>query len=264
VEHVSRLSLILADERGGASLTPDIVERLHAQLSQEGDARIVTLEGGPAGFCTGLDLDALAAQAEALRPGATGARLGRYATLLDAIERGPRPVIALVDGPVAGGGIGIAAAADLVLATPRSTFALPEALLGLIPAMAFPVLARRVGVPRARWLALGAATLSAAEALRIGLVDQVTDDLEAALEPYARRLLRMDRRALAEVKRLAADHHGPAGVDRADAVARFERLLGSRETRDRLARFASGETPWPEDGPPMQPGAAEPLAAGEP
>lgn len=262
---MKRLRLAIEDERGGASLTPRLVERLRDALRTETDPGIVTLEGGPAGFCTGLDPDALADPATSPRASESEALLARLAALIDAIERAPRPVIALIDGPVIGGGVGVAAAADLVLATPRTTFSLPEALLGLIPATVFPVVAHRVGVARARWLALGAATLSATEALRVGLVDRVADDLEITLKRYTRRFVRMDPRALAEVKLLVAEHHGASDTYRKDAAARFARLLGSRETRTRLQRFAGGEVPWPEDGGPgAQPEANEPRAAEEP
>jgi enoyl-CoA hydratase/carnithine racemase len=242
-----RLRLAIVDERGGSSLTPRLVASLHAALRAESDARIVTLEGGPAAFCTGLNTDALPTPELPQDPSESRALLDRFVMLLDAIERTPVPVLALIDGPVLGGGVGLAAAADLALATPRATFGLPEALLGLIPAMVFPVLARRVGVPRARWIALGAATLSADEAFRVGLVDQVCDDLEGTLERYTRRFIRMDSRALAEIKLLVAEHFCVHDGYRADAAARFGRLLGNPDTRERLARFADGEAPWHED-----------------
>jgi len=243
---VNRLRLSIVDEQGGSSLTPLLVERLRVALMSDDGSRFVTIEGGPAAFCTGMDIGALAAPGEDPASTASLEVLGRFAALLDAIERAPRPVIALVDGPAIGGGTGLAAATDFVIATPRADFSLPEVFLGLIPAMVYPVLARRVGVPRARWLALGAASLSAEEALRMGLVDQVTEDLEGALEQCGRRLLRADPRALAEVKLLVAEHYGVSESYRSDASARFGRLFASPETRSRLARFGGGESPWPE------------------
>src|SRR5205814_4751005 len=115
------------------------------------------------------------------------------------------PVFALVDGPALGGGLGVAASADVVLATRRAVFGLPEALIGLIPVFALPPVAARAGIARARLLAMGGPTLNADEALRIGLVDEVVDDLEAATARYAARLARMDARSIGAVKRLVAD-----------------------------------------------------------
>jgi len=201
----------------------------------------VTLESDTDAFCEGLDLGSLAAGD--IDPAAA---LGLFTDLLDTIEATPRPIIALVNGPARGGGVGLAAAADLVLAAPHATFGLPEALFGLIPAMIFPVLARRVGHARARWLALSAVTLTAQEARHFGLVDELADDLEAALGRHAHRFQRMDPRALGAVKSIAAVHGAtPAGY-REHAAARFHQLVASPETRKRIQRFLAGETPWPE------------------
>jgi enoyl-CoA hydratase/carnithine racemase len=248
-----RLRLAIRDEDGHARLTPGLVARLTTALRGAASARVITLEGAGAAFCEGMDASALACPSGPSPDGSGDAleALDRFAALLQAIERAPQPVIALVDGAALGGGLGLAAAADLVLATPRAAFGLPETLLGLIPAMVFPVLVRRIGPASARRLALGAASVPAADALRLGLVDELTDDLDAALERHARRLERMDRRALAHVKALVAEHHAPSAAYLADAADRFRCLLGSPETRARLARFAAGDPPWvDEDGGP--------------
>jgi len=240
---VTWLRLAIQDERGQQRLSPALVERLIAELEADSDASAVVLEGGGDAFCEGLDLSALAE-----RDIEATAALGRFADLLDAIERTPRPVVALVDGAAMGGGVGLAAAADLVLAGPRATFGLPEALFGLIPAMVFPVLARRIGHARSRWLALSARTLTAEEAWRIGLVDEVADDLEAALDRHARRLERLDPRAMAAIKRIAALHASTIAAYRESAAALFHELLERPEARERIARFLEGRTPWPDRG----------------
>ncbi len=238
-----RLRLVLRNEAGGATLTGGLVARLHEALASAGNAALVTIEGpGDAdSFCDGLDLAAAAA-------GPVLGDVERFAALLAAIEAAPCPVVALVGGAARGGGVGIAAAADLVIASPRATFGLPEALLGLVPAAVFPVLARRVGLPRARLLAIGGAPLDAASARRLGLADEVADDLETALARHAARFARMDRRAVAAVKALAATHFAaPPGYADA-AAARFADLVASPGTRARLARFAAGDAPWEEGG----------------
>jgi enoyl-CoA hydratase/carnithine racemase len=153
------------------------VERLLASLEAAPEGCVVTLEGRGDSFCRGLSPEALA------QPGRDAAtELVRFGRLLHAVDTAPGPVVALVNGPAMGGGLGLAAAADLVLAAPDARFGLPEVMLGLVPAMVFPLVARRMGVVRARALALGAATLSAAEARTVGLVDVVTEHLEETLE----------------------------------------------------------------------------------
>jgi enoyl-CoA hydratase/carnithine racemase len=235
------LRLNIRDERGDGRLNPALVERLLAELRSVGEAPIVTLESDTEAFCEGLDLSALAAGD--VDPTAA---IGRFADLLDTMEAAPRPIIALVNGPARGGGVGLAAAADFVLAAPHATFGLPEAIFGLIPAMVFPVLARRVGHARARWLALSAVTLTAREAWRLGLVDEVADDLETALRRHVHRLQRLDLRALGAVKSIAVAHVAAPADYRGYATARFQQLVASPETRERIRRFLAGETPWPE------------------
>jgi enoyl-CoA hydratase/carnithine racemase len=247
----SRLRLVVRDDAGRPRLTPELLDSLKHALQGEQEASLVTIEGTAGSFCEGLDLDILVAQDEAIActPGSYAA-LAQYAALLAAIEQAPRLVVALVDGPAQGGGVGLAAAADVVLASPRASFALPETLMGLIPAMVFPILARRIGVPRARLLALGAKPLSATVALQWGLVDEITDDLEAAFARHARRFARMDSRAIMGIKQLVATHFAPPVGYTADAATRFYELLASPETRARVRRYVAGEAPWPEENLP--------------
>lgn len=230
---ISRLRLV--NEREEPRITSALAERLISALEQP--ARIVILEGGDGVFCEGLELS-LASQ------GATGFGNG-FRHLLETIDKTPCPVIALVDGPAIGGGCALAAVADLVLATPRATFGSPEVLWGLIPAVAFPYIARRMTVSRARLLALGIPAIDAAEAHRLGLVDEIVPDLEAGLAFHSRRLLRADPRALADMKaltRVSRDERYETAADRA-----FDRLLASDATQRRIAKLLDGDVPWGED-----------------
>lgn len=238
--------LVIHDETAPGRLTPALIERLIDALQQGTDARIITLEGA-AVFCEGLDLAMLVATDAGDR---VTPLLERFGALLDGVAATPRPVIALVDGPARGGGVGLAAAADLVIATQRAVFSLPEALFGLVPAMVFPVLARRIGAPRARWLAISGASLTASDALRLGLVDELTDDLPGTLRRHLRRLSQMDPRAVAAVKAMAVAHDATPDAYRAHAAASFHRLSVSDESRVRIARFLAGDTPWPEEPEP--------------
>jgi polyketide biosynthesis enoyl-CoA hydratase PksH len=240
-----RLRLKIRDENGDARLDAAVVERLLAELEADREATLVTLESDGAAFCEGLDLGAVLAQA-----GAAAAMLGSFAALLDALETTPRPVVALVNGRALGGGMGLLAAADVVIAAPHATFGLPETLFGLIPAIVLPVVARRTGPARARWLAVSTLSIPASEALRVGLVDEVSADLEAALAGYARRFDRIDLRALAEVKAIAVALRPAHGAYHEDVVHRFEHLASSAATRERVTRFLAGETPWPDSGTP--------------
>jgi enoyl-CoA hydratase/carnithine racemase len=139
----------------------------------------------------------------------------------------------------------LVAAADLVIATPRSTFGLPDVLVGLFPALALPYVAQRVGVAKARLLALDGGTVDAPAALRIGLVDEIADDLDVAVARHARRWLRTDVRAQREVKVASAELN--ASEVGAEALRRFTKLLATAETQRRIVRMAAGEPPWLDD-----------------
>jgi enoyl-CoA hydratase/carnithine racemase len=238
------LRLVVRDQDGQARLTLGVVTALVERLRRVESDEAVAIQGSGGAFCLGLHLDLVAPLLEESPEATVMLALDRYGELLEAVSRCPRPVIALVDGAALGGGLGLAASADVVLATPRASFGLPEALIGLLPACALGPAARRMGVPRARLLALGGPTLGAAEALRVGLVDEVTDDLEAAAARYADRFRRMDARSIAAVKRLVAEHF-PFGSEYAwGARDEVLRLGASRETSARLRRFVEGEPPW--------------------
>lgn len=244
-----RRRLLLRNENGKTSLTPPLVSRLLEELQAPATHSWVTLEGEPGSFCDGLDLEVVA---HADSSAAMDGLLGRFARLLQSLERHPRPVVALINGSVLGGGVGLAAAADLVLASPRSTFALPEGLVGLIPAVVLPTLTRRIGVTRARALALGRAPLSAEEALRAGLIDEVAEDPERALRRHSNRFERMSPDALAAIKDLMSRQDTAPDALLAEGTRRFAELLASPSTQARLRRFLAGETPWPLSSDPVE------------
>lgn len=201
---------------------------------------VVTLEGGAGRFCEGLDAGWVAAVLQT--PSAVHALLDRFDALLGRLAALPVPVVALVDGAASGGGVALAAAADVVLARPNASFALPEVFLGLCPAIALPWVVRRMGRTRAGALALGARPLTANEALAAGLCDEVVDDLEAALGKRVARWGRASPAALAAVKGLLGALDGEDYG--ATARAHFAALLASDDTRARITRGAAGEPPW--------------------
>jgi enoyl-CoA hydratase/carnithine racemase len=234
-----RLRIRLPAHDGRPVLTATTAEEITAALADT-TARYATIEGEPGAFCAGLDLAWLAEPGLDVRSAQQ-----RYAQLMHTIELAPCPVIALVDGVALGGGLGLAAAADLVLATPSATFGLPDVLVGLAPAIVLPFVAHRTGMARARLLALDGGAVPADVAAAMGLVDEITDDLERTLRRHVKRLLRMDSRAQREVKQIAARLGTPDAE--ADALGRFAALYDTDATKARIARMAAGEPPWLED-----------------
>ncbi|MFI2713786.1 enoyl-CoA hydratase-related protein [Micromonospora sp. NPDC018662] len=227
---------------GRYTLDPDGVERLHDTLTEaerRPGPRILGLTGSPGTFCTGMDL-----------PGAAGGHgdARRFQDLLDRVARSPVVVVALVDGTVAGGGVGLAAASDFVYATARSTFALPELRLGLLPYMVVPYLVRRVGFQQAYAMALSTQPVLAAEAHRAGLVDAVADDPARLL---ARLAVRLGGVRPAMVRALKEYFETVSVVDervRAAAPAALERRLADPQVRVTLGRATRSATPAAAEG----------------
>ncbi|UPV75336.1 enoyl-CoA hydratase/isomerase family protein [Halorussus limi] len=163
------------------ALTPDALDALEAAVSGA-DQPVVYLRGAGPAFCAGADLDVVAdldrASAEAFAE--HGQRVA------DAVEEAESAVVAGIDGAARGGGVELALAADLRVATPEATFAEPGVKLGLFGAWGGTVrLPRVVGEGAALDLALSGRTVDAETALRMGLVSRVTDDPRAVADELA-------------------------------------------------------------------------------
>lgn len=242
---VRRIRLAPGDD-GGIRLDAAGVAALDAAVAEAeaGDeCRAVVLEGTGGVFCEGLDLQAVANGAPEL-----AGHVQAFASLLGRIRRSPRPVVAVVDGVAAGGGVGLAAAADLVVATARATFALPEVILGLVPAVVLPVLHERLGPRRARWLALTSG-VDGRRAVALGLADELVEDpalVERALRPMLRHLLRACPAAVAGLK-AHGDAVSASAPDRALGLGaeHTAALLGDPERVAAIRAFLEGEpAPW--------------------
>ena len=212
----------------------------------EPDGRAVVLSGAEPGavFCRGLSL-AQAAQSD--DPAAAQRSLQRFAELLVALTDLPVARIACVDGAAVGGGVGFAAACDVVLATPRSTFALPELLWGFFPAAIWPVLCDRVAGRALEALALQGHSIGADEAHRIGLVDRIVPehDLERTVRQLLRCVVRGDATCLAPLR---AWRRTQASLPLREAILEGGRitaaLVARPATQLRLRRYLDGEAPW--------------------
>jgi enoyl-CoA hydratase/carnithine racemase len=174
--------------------------------------RAVVVTGGPKLFAAGADITEFAerggAAPFALADRSTVAELGdAFLRALNAVAALPCPTIAAVNGVALGGGCELALACDLRVASDGARFGQPEILLGIIPGGGGTQrLARLVGPARAKDLVLTGRMVDAAEALRIGLVDEVVegDAVAAALERAAafasgpRHALALAKRAIDE------------------------------------------------------------------
>ena len=170
-----------------------------------------------------------------------------YVRLLEAIHEAPKPFIAAVDGAVKAGGVGLVSSCDIVVATGRASFELGEAFFGIIPANVLPfLLSVRIPLQKARYLILTAHTLSAREALTIGLVDELhaEGELERGLRDLLKRLWRTSPAAAAETKSFTRELLGlDPGTARIRARRKLAELLGREETILAIKAFNEGGTP---------------------
>ena len=248
-EHgVARIRLAAPDSGNALNraLLSGLLEALREAESTAG-IRVVVLEAEGAEFCRGLDLNEVLSTAGALD--LEPARL--FLRALSQIRGSARPVLARVEGPVTGGGLGLVAACDLVLARREAVFMLPEALLGLLPALITPFLLRRITPARLQFLALSTRSFRAVSALSFGLIDEVVEgSMEDAERVHLKRLRRSAPDALAECKRYIDAMNGEDLNRQCDAaLERFSSWMRRPEVRDGLRRFAEGHCPpWFEGG----------------
>ena len=214
------------------------------ELRRDEGVRAVVLTGaGEKAFSAGADIAAMKAMSAA--DGHAYSRLGHE--VFARLEALPVPVVAAVNGVALGGGLELALACDLIVASARARLGQPEINLGLIPGFGGTQrLVRRVGVGRARDLVYLGRTVEADEALRIGLVDRVVPPEHVAEEAtrLATELAAKPPLALAQAKRaiaVAADADLATGC-RFEADA-FGVTFATEDRVEGLTAFVDKRTP---------------------
>jgi enoyl-CoA hydratase len=225
---VLRVTLDRPDRRN--ALTPAGLDALRRAV-EDADAPVVSIRGAGSAFCAGADLDSVADltpddAAEFARRGQRTAR---------AIAGAECVVLAEIDGPARGGGLELALACDLRVATPRATFGEPGVTFGLFGAWGGTVrLPRVLGEGEAMDLALSGRVVDAEEALRMGLVSRIVDDPRTVATEIAEN----DPHALAVTKRRLRDARPVAEQEEREAEAFAELIeryepVGLSERSDR-------------------------------
>lgn len=203
---------------------------------------VLVLRGEGEVFCRGMDLAEGGGEERSL--GASASLLA-FAEQLVRIRQCPVPTIALVQGEALGGGLGLAAACDVVISTPDARFGLPEVLLGLIPGAIFPVLAERCTPHAIRRLALVGSTIGAEEARGMCLVDEVADDAATSVQRWGRGLSRGAPHAIQALKSLSYPGEPKAlSVATRQGALRSLELLRDPRTRRSIQRHLAGDVPW--------------------
>lgn len=222
----------------------DAVERL-AEMT---DARVVVLRGSGGHFCAGGDLNTMS-DPPPPRPDGQDPALHRYRSFGDVLQRLnrlPQAVIAVVEGTCVGGGFGMAACADVVIAGEGARFGLPEPRQGFIPSQIIPFLVRRLGEAAVRRIAVTANVIDASEAYRIGMVDVLVPDGEvgSALERELTTLHRAAPRAVTAVKAVVlSSTESPLEQVLDDSARALMELLRGPEAREGIAAFLDKRRP---------------------
>lgn len=252
---VLHLSLNRPEVRNAMSL--QMVQELHAVLAQSeklseppGDVRVIVLRGNGGHFCAGADLKDMAQARAKLAddPQALAKTNAAFGELCVAFARSPLVIVAVPEGSVMGGGLGLVCVADVAVAATSAVFRLPETSLGLVPAQIAPFLVERLGYAEAKRLAVTGGRLDAQQALDLRLVHQVhaTGALDKAVEALLAELLHCAPGAVASTKALMARaRFQPAAELVQDAASAFsEAALGPEGSEGTLAFLQKRKAAW--------------------
>lgn len=217
-----------------AELLAALAKRVHA-IKDDPSVKAVVITGNERAFAAGADVTQFSPTRESARLVAASFR-----TACDAIASIPRPVIAAIRGYALGGGLEVALACDLRVASDAARLGQPEILLGIIPGGGGTQrLSRLIGAPRAKEVIWSGRQVRADEALAMGLVDRVVpaDDVIETAVHWARSFASGAVVSMGLAKRAIAEGlDGPlaAGLD-----LEAERFADSFETRDAAIGIAS-------------------------
>src|SRR6266702_7004811 len=229
---------------------PEVHNAFNAQLIQDlqvaftellADEQLhaVVLTGDGPSFSAGADISMMKASAAFTQEQNVTDAL-RLADVFDTIHSFPCPVVARVHGAAMGGGVGLVAVCDIVIASENARLAFSEVKLGIAPAVISPYVIRKIGETHARMLFVTGERFSAVQAKEIGLVHILTtlEELDTAVENTVRELLSSGPQAIRACKALALNvahmDHDAARKYTAETIAT---LRVSMEAQERLRAF---------------------------
>jgi methylglutaconyl-CoA hydratase len=224
------LRITLAKPERRNAFDAELIRELHEAFSDVGDARVVVLAGEGPSFSAGADVEWQRSAIELSYDENVEDALRLY-RMLEAIDSCPAPVVGRIQGYALGGGSGVAACLDVGIAAEDAVFGFSEVKLGIIPAVISPFVLPRIGAAARRYFLTGE-RFGADVALRIGLVSEVTEDLDGAVERVVGELLTSGPEATREAKRLVLER--PGGDEAAQIAAR---LRAGKEGQEGLRAF---------------------------
>ena len=222
-----------------------IAELTRAFAGIGGDARAAVLTGAGSAFCAGADIEWMRRGA-ALTAEEGEREAADMAAMYRAVDECPVPVLGRVNGPAMGGGAGLVAACDIVVASEGAVFAFPEVRLGIIPAVISSFVLAKIGERAARRYFLTGEKFGAAEAKAVGLAHEVVpaDALDGRIDALLSELRKCGPKAVRAAKKLIRD---VAAMDRDAAIGHsgnaIAEVRASDEAREGLGAFMDGRKP---------------------
>jgi enoyl-CoA hydratase/carnithine racemase len=232
--HLLRITLAKPDRRNAFDAA--LIRELTEAFRDIGDARVVVLAGDGESFCAGADIEWQRSAIDLTYEENVEDAMRLY-RMCEAIDTCHAPVVARVQGYALGGGSGLVACADVAIAARDATFGFAEVKLGIIPAVISPFVLPKIGAHARRYFLTGE-RLDAVTATRIGLVSEIGDDLDAAVERVAAELLSAGPKAVRAAKELIRER--PTGERTAQIAAR---LRAGDEGQEGLRAFLEKRTP---------------------
>jgi methylglutaconyl-CoA hydratase len=236
--------ITLASPENRNALSAGLVSELHAHLRAAMDeprARAVVLTGEGPAFCAGADLKSRGRMGESERAGGNP-----FVDVLRLLWEGPKPVIAAVNGPAFGGGVGLVAASDLAIAAETARFSFSEVRIGAIPAMISVVVLPVLGERLTMRLFLTGERFDAARALEYGLLHRVVppDALAGVAQEEVDAIAQGGPNAIREAKQLVR-RVARLPMDEAFAYAeeKIAKIFASEEAAEGMAAFAQKRKP---------------------
>ncbi len=232
--HVLRVTLAKPERRNAFDAA--LIAELTEAFADVGDARAVLLEGEGPSFCAGADVEWQRAAIELSYEENVEDAMRLY-RMCETIDSCPAPVVCCVHGFALGGGSGLVACSDIAVAWPDAVFGFTEVRLGIVPAVISPFVLAKIGATARRYFLTGE-RFDARDALRIGLVSEVSEDAGERAEAIVRDILAGGPIAVREAKRLVRER--PVG----EATARIAAARrASDEGQDGLRAFLERRQP---------------------
>jgi methylglutaconyl-CoA hydratase len=198
---VLRITLARPERRN--AFDAELIRELTEAFADVGDARVVVLAGEGETFCAGADVEWQRSSID-LSYDENVEDAGRLARMMSAIDGCPAPLVVRVQGYALGGGSGLVACADVAVAAEDAVFGFSEVKLGIIPAVISPFVLAKIGAQARRYFLTGE-RFDADTALRIGLVNEVTADLDETVERLVAEVLTSGPEAARAAKTLVRE-----------------------------------------------------------